>query len=116
MQRLARVFARGSERQLALGLLGLLVAYWLEQLAPSGYLRAAVAAMGWLGFALGATGRVVQALRNASRREQLPWLFIGAGVVAWLVGQLTRGAFLIAEVTPDSLSFADGWALAAAVL
>ena len=116
MERLQRVFARGSDRQLALGILGLLVAYWLEQLAPSGYLRAAVATMGWLGFALGAAGRVVQALRNASRRQQLPWLFIGAGVVAWLVGQLTRGAFLIAEVTPDNLSFADGWALAAAVL
>ena len=116
MSRLRALFSRGSDRQLALGILGLLAVYWLEQLAPAGYLRAALAATGWLGFALGATGRIAQAVRSVSRRQQLPWLFIGAGVVAWAMGQLTRSAFLIAEVTPESLSFADAWALVAAVL
>lgn len=116
MSRLRALFSRGSDRQLALGILGLLAVYWLEQFAPAGYLRAALAATGWLGFALGATGRIAQAVRSVSRRQQLPWLFIGAGVVAWAMGQLTRSAFLIAEVTPESLSFADAWALVAAVL
>ena len=116
MKHLGRLLARGSDRQLAIGVVGLLVAYGLEQVAPAGYLRAAVAAMGWLGFSLGATGRVAQALRGASRRQQLPWLFIGAGVVAWIVGQLARSSFLIAEIVPNSPSFADGWALVAAVL
>lgn len=116
MDQVRRLLARGSDRQLAIGILGLLAAYWLEQLAPAGYLRAAAAAMGWLGFSIGATGRIAQAVQSASRRRQLPWMFIGAGVVAWIAGQLTRSAFLIAEVTPDSLSFADAWALLAAVL
>jgi diguanylate cyclase (GGDEF)-like protein len=111
-----RILARGSDRQLALASLGLLAIYGLEQLAPAGYLRAALASLGWLAFSLGAIARIGQAVNAASRRQQLPWLFIGAGVVAWTVGQLTRSAFLIAEVTPDSLSYADACALVAAVL
>jgi diguanylate cyclase (GGDEF)-like protein len=110
------ILSRGSDRQLLLGIAGLLTAYGLEQLVSDPSLRAALAGVGWLGFSLGAIGRVSQAVKAAPRREQLPWLFIGAGVVAWLVGQLTRSAFLIAEVTPESLSYADGCALVAAVL
>ena len=116
MDRLGRLFARSSDRQLALGVLGLFAAYGLEQLAPAGYLRSAMAAMGWLGFSIGATGRIAQAVNAASRRQQLPWLFIGAGAVSWIVGMLARSAFLVAEIRPDSPSFADGCALVAAVL
>lgn len=116
MDRLGRLFARSSDRQLALGILGLLAAYGLEQLAPAGYLRSAMAAMGWLGFSVGATGRIAQAVSAASRRQQLPWLFIGAGAVSWIVGMVARSAFLVAEIRPDSPSFADACALVAAVL
>ncbi len=116
MNRLARALPRDSDRQLTLGIIGLVVAYALEQLAAPGYLRSAMAAMGWLGFSLGALGRIGQAINAARRRERLPWLFIGAGVVAWIAGMFARSTFLIADLTPDSPSFADAAALVAAVL
>ena len=116
MTGIRRFFTRSSDVQLALGIVGLMAVYVVEQLAPAGYLRAAMAAMGWIGFALGAAGRVAQAARAVTRRQQLPWVFIGAGVVAWIVGMLARSAFLVAELTPDSPNFADGCALVAAVL
>jgi len=116
VNRLARALPRDSDRQLTLGIIGLVVAYALEQLAAPGYLRSAMAAMGWLGFSLGALGRIGQAINAARRRERLPWLFIGAGVVAWIAGMFARSTFLIADLTPDSPSFADAAALVAAVL
>ena len=111
-----RLLSRGSDRQLALGLAGLVAAYSLEQLVPAGYFRAAMAAMGWVGFSAGASGRVVQALRSLPRRQQLPWLFILAAAVAWIAGMLLRSAFLVADLTPGSPSFADACALLAALL
>jgi diguanylate cyclase (GGDEF)-like protein len=116
MEGMKRVLSRGSDRQLALGILGLCAAYALAQLMPVDYLRSAMAAMGWLGFSLGASGRVVQALRSLPRRQQLPWLFIFAGVVAWIVGMLVRSAFLVAGLAPGNVSFADACALVAALL
>jgi diguanylate cyclase (GGDEF)-like protein len=113
---LARLLPRNSDRQLTAGILGLVSAYALEQLAAPGYLRSAMAAMGWLGFSVGALGRISQAVVAARRRERLPWLFIGAGVVAWIAGMLARSLFLIAEITPASPSFADAAALVAALL
>jgi diguanylate cyclase (GGDEF)-like protein len=115
MDRLRRALPRGSDQQLAAGVAGLVVAFALAQLAPAGYLRSAVVAMGWLGFALGAFGRIVQALRAAPPRRRLPWLFIGAGTIAWIVGTLSRSIFLVSEIQPDSLSFADACALLAAI-
>ncbi len=116
MERISRALARSSDRQLTLGVIGLVAAYGLEQLAPAGYVRSAMAAMGWLGFGLGAFGRITQARGAARRGERLPWLFIGAGVVAWIAGMLARSTLLIAGVTPDSPSVADAAALTAAVL
>lgn len=116
VERLARALPRSSDRQLTVGIIGLVVAYGLEQLAPAGYLRSAMAAMGWLGFSLGAFGRITQALGAARRGERLPWLFIGAGVVAWIAGMLVRSTFLVAGVTPESPSVADAAALTAALL
>src|SRR6185503_1071360 len=116
MEGMKRLLSRGSDRQLALGLAGLVAAYSLEQLVPAGYFRAAMAAMGWVGFSAGASGRVVQALRSLPRRQQLPWLFILAAAVAWIVGMLVRSAFLVADLTPGSPSFADACALLAALL
>jgi len=116
MGRLARLFPRGSDRQLALGVLGLFAAFGLEQLAPAGYLRAAMAAMGWLGFSLGALGRIAQTITAARLRERLPWIFIAAGVVSWIAGMFLRALFLVADVSPDSPNVADAAALVAAVL
>ncbi|HKW77729.1 MAG TPA: sensor domain-containing diguanylate cyclase [Candidatus Limnocylindria bacterium] len=115
MEGVLRALPRGSDRQLAAGVVGLFASFALEQLAPAGYLRSAMAAMGWLGFSLGASGRILQALSSARERERVPWLFIAAGAVSWIVGMMTRAAFLVADVTPDSPSFADAAALAAAV-
>jgi len=116
MGRLARAFPRGSDRQLALGVLGLFAAFGLEQLAPAGYLRAATAAMGWLGFSLGALGRIAQTITAARLRERLPWIFIAAGVIAWIAGMFLRALFLVADVNVDSPNVADAAALVAAVL
>src|SRR5216684_2034064 len=116
MGRLARAFRRGSDRQLALGVLGLFAAFGLEQLAPAGYLRAAMAAMGWLGFSLGALGRIAQTITAARLRERLPWIFIAAGVIAWIAGMFLRALFLVADVNVDSPNVADAAALVAAVL
>jgi len=115
MEGMKRLLSRGSDRQLAAGVVGLFVAYALEQLAPTGYLRSAIAAMGWVGFSVGASGRVVQALRHVPRRQQIAWLFMLAAVVSWIVGMLVRSALLVAGVTPDSPNFADSCALLAAV-
>jgi diguanylate cyclase (GGDEF)-like protein len=115
MHLLRRAFPRGSDQQLAAGVTGILLVVIAAQLAPAGYLRSAVTAMGWLGFSLGALGRIAQAMRGAPRGRQLPWLFIGAGTIAWIVGMLSRSIFLVAEIRPDSLSFADACALLAAV-
>jgi diguanylate cyclase (GGDEF)-like protein len=116
MEGMKRLLSRGSDRQLALGVVGLFVAFGLEHLMPAGYLRSATAAMGWIGFSVGASGRVVQALRILPRRQQLPWLFILAGAVAWIVGMLVRSAFLVADMTPGNPSFADACALLGALL
>src|SRR2546428_1138415 len=110
-----RVLVRVSDRQPALGRAALAATYALGLAAPAGGPRAAVAALGSLGFALGAFGRVALAVMASHRRERLPWLFIGAGVAAWLIGTLTRYAYLVSDVAIDSPSFADGAALAAAV-
>src|SRR5436309_3021142 len=116
MSERTRILSRGSDQQLALGIAGLVAAYALELVAPQGWPRAAVGALGALGFSLGALGRAGFAIAAAHRRERLPWIFIGAGVAAWLVGMLTRYVFLVIEVPMDSPSFADAAALAAAVL
>lgn len=116
MNALSSRLARGSDRQLILGVVGLALAYAIEVAAPAGWPRAAAAALGSLGFSLGALGRVVMAVRAAHRRDRLPWIFITAGVAAWMVGMLARYAYLIADVSLDSPSYADGAALAAAVL
>ena len=116
MKGLERALPRGSDQQLAAGIAGLIVAYALEQLAPPGYLRSAVAAMGWLGFGLGALGRIAQALAAARDRGRLPWLLFGAGMAAWIASMLARAIFLVAEVESESPSFADAAAFVAAIL
>ncbi len=113
---LRRALARGSDQQLALGLGGFVATFVLELAAPAGWQRSSVAALGSLGFALGAMGRVAQAIAASHRRERLPWLFIGGGVVAWTLGMLGRSALLIADVPLEVPSASDGAALVAAVL
>jgi diguanylate cyclase (GGDEF)-like protein len=107
---------RGSDRQLLLGIGGLVLTFALEQIVPAGWPRSAVATLGWLGFSLGTLGRVGQALAASPRRDRMPWVLIGAGVVAWLVGMIVRGALLVAGVPVQSPTTADAAALLAAVL
>jgi diguanylate cyclase (GGDEF)-like protein len=116
MKGLSRVLARGSDKQLAAGIAGLIAAYALEQIAAPGYLRSAMAAMGWIGFGVGAFGRIVLAFAAARDRGRLPWLFFGAGMAAWIASMFARALFLVAEMRPDSPSFADAAALIAAIL
>lgn len=115
MTGLRRLFARGSEQQLALGACFLFIVFGLELLAPAGWQRSGIAALGALGYSLGAIGRVGQAIVAAHRRERLPWLFIGAGLATWIVGMLSRSAYLVSDVRLDSPSFSDAAAIAAAV-
>jgi diguanylate cyclase (GGDEF)-like protein len=116
MKGIGRAFARNTDKQLAAGIAGLILSYALEQLAPPGYLRAAVATAGWIGFGLGALGRIAQALAAARDRDRLPWIFFGGGMAAWVLSMFARGLVLIAEVPLDSPSFADAAALVAAIL
>src|SRR4051812_22662791 len=116
MKGMKRLLARGTNRQLVAGVFGLAAAFALEQVAPAGYLRSAMAAMGWLGFSVGACGRIVQALRALPRRQKLPWLFILAAIVAWIAGMFIRSALLVSDLSSESPSFADACALLAAVL
>ena len=113
---LHRVLARGSDRQIAVGIAGLIATYLLELVAPQGWQRSALATLGWVGFAFGAVGRVGQAIGVSHRPERLPWVFIGGGVAAWTLGMLLRSAFLVADMTLDTPSVADAAALIAAVL
>lgn len=115
MKRIQRLVSRGSDRQLAVGATFIFIAFGLELFAPAGWQRSSVAALGALGYSLGAVGRVGQAIRAAHHRERLPWLFIGAGLTVWIVGMLARSAYLIADARLDSPSFSDAAAIAAAV-
>lgn len=111
-----RLLARRSDQELAAGVAALAFVYVSELVLPAGLPRAAMASLGWLGFALGALGGCARAALVAHRRERLPWALLGAGVVAWAFGQMVRAAFLIAALRPPTPSVADGAALAAAVL
>src|SRR5947208_1258286 len=115
MERLGRALARGSDKQLAAGIAGLIAAYALEQIAAPGYLRSAVAAMGWIGFGIGALGRIALALAAAKDRGRLPWILFGAGMAAWVASMFARALYLIASVPLDSPSFSDAAALIAAI-
>ena len=116
MGKLRAVFARGSDQQLAVGLAWVPVVFAFELITPAGWTRAAVAGLGALGYSLGALGRVWLAISAAHRRERLPWLFVGAGLIAWIIGMLSRFAYLVADVPLDSPSFSDTAAIAAAAL
>ncbi len=111
-----RVLRRRSDKELVAGLAGLAFVYVAEQLLPPGGPRSVMVSLGWLGFAIGALFGCARALVAAHRRERLPWVLVGAGVVAWTFGQMTRAAFLIAELEPPSPGIADAAALTAAVL
>ena len=106
---------RGSDQQLAIGAIFVPIVFAVELAIPAGWPRAAFAGIGALGYALGALGRVWQAIGAAHERERLPWLFVGAGLLLWIVGMLSRFMFLVADVPLDSPSFSDAAAIAAAV-
>jgi diguanylate cyclase (GGDEF)-like protein len=110
-----RALQRSSDRQLALGLAGIVAIYLLEVVLPDGYVRSAVAAIGWLGYSLGALLRVSQALSSARRDERLSWTFLGAGCVAWLTSSLYRSMLLVAEVPSTSPNTGDAAALLGAI-
>jgi len=106
---------RPSDRQLALGVAGLIAIVAIELVLPAGYPRAAIAAIGWLGYSLGALLRVSQALSAARRDERLSWIFLGAGCVSWLVSTGYRSMLLIADVPSSPPSVGDAAALLGAI-
>ena len=106
---------RPSDRQLALGVAGLVAIVVIELVLPAGYVRAAIAAIGWLGYSLGALLRVSQALSAARRDERLSWIFLGAGCVSWLVSTGYRSMLLIADVPSSPPSVGDAAALLGAI-
>ena len=107
---------RRSRQELVLGSVTLVLLYIAETVLGPGEPRTVVAALGWVGFALGAFFACVRALLRAGRHDRLPWILFAAGVVAWLTGQAARGALLIAGVSAASPNLADAGVLLAAVL
>lgn len=104
-----------STRFLLAGVAGAVVVYAVEQVAPPGTARNALASLGLLGFSLGALFGTARAAKLAPPAQRTPWLFLAAGVVAWTLGLAVRSAALVAEAD-IAASNADLGALAAAPL
>ena len=87
-----------SWRVALVGVAGALAIFGLEQLAPTGWPRGAVASVAWLAFGLGAMVAAMRAAETTPGRERLPWVFVALAAGAWTAGMLVRSAFLIADV------------------
>jgi diguanylate cyclase (GGDEF)-like protein len=113
---LRRAFALRSWRAILLGLVGAFAIFGVEQLAPAGWSRGAVASVGWLAFGLGAMVAAMRAAETTPGRERLPWIFVALAAAAWTIGMLMRSAYLIADVAIPTPSFDDIAQLSAAAL
>ncbi len=105
-----------SWRVALVGLAGALVVFGLEQLAPAGWPRGAIASLGWLTFGLGSMVAAMRAAETTPGRERLPWVFVALAAGAWTAGMLVRSAFLIAEIDGPTPGLDDVAHLAAAAL
>jgi diguanylate cyclase (GGDEF)-like protein len=113
---LRRALALRSWRAALLGLAGALALFGIEQLAPAGWPRGALASVGWLAFGMGAIVAAKRAADTTPGREKLPWVFVTLAAGAWTIGMLVRSAYLIADVAIPTPSLDDAGHLTAAAL
>jgi diguanylate cyclase (GGDEF)-like protein len=113
---ISRALSLRSWRAALIGIAGALGVYGLEQLAPAGWPRGALASVAWLAFGLGAMVAAMRAAQTTPGRERLPWIFVTLAVGAWTIGMFVRGAFLIADVAMPTPGLDDVAHLTAAAL
>ena len=111
-----RALSLRSWRVALMGTAGAFGVYGLEQLAPAGWPRGAVASVAWLAFGMGAMVAAMRAAQTTPGRERLPWVLVMLAVGAWTAGMLVRSAFLIAEVAMPTPGLDDVAHLSAAAL
>src|SRR5882672_6398459 len=111
-----RALALRSWRVGLAGVVGVLAIFGIEQLAPGGWVRGAVASLGWLVLGMGAMVAAVRAAETTPGRERLPWIFVALAVAAWTVGMVVRSAFLIADVAIPTPGLDDAGHLVAPAL
>jgi diguanylate cyclase (GGDEF)-like protein len=111
-----RALALHSWRAAFLGVAGAFTLFVVEQLAPAGWPRGAVASVGWLAIGMGAIVAAKHAADTTIGREKLPWIFVTLAAVAWTIGMLVRSAYLIADVAIPTPSLDDAGHLTAAAL
>ena len=105
-----------SWRIALLGLVAAFAVYGLEQLAPAGWPRGAIASVALLAFGLAAMVTALRAAETTPGRERLPWIFVGLASGAWTLGMVVRSAFLIADIPIPTPSLDDVGHLSAAAL
>jgi diguanylate cyclase (GGDEF)-like protein len=113
---LRRALALRSWRAGLLGLGGAFALFGVEQLAPAGWPRGAVASVGWLALGMGAIVAAKRAADTTPGREKLPWVFVALAAGAWTIGMLVRSAYLIADVAIPTPGLDDAGHLTAAAL
>src|SRR5437879_11888028 len=82
---LRRALALRSWRAALVGLVGVLAVYGLEQLAPAGWPRGAVASVAWLALGLGAIVAALRAAQPPPGRGRPPWAFVTLAAGAWTI-------------------------------
>ena len=105
-----------SWRVALVGVVAAFAVYGLEQLAPAGWPRGAIASVALLAFGLAAMVTALRAAETTPGRERLPWTFVALASGAWTLGMLVRSAFLIADIPIPTPSLDDLGHLSAAAL
>jgi diguanylate cyclase (GGDEF)-like protein len=113
---LRRALALRSWRAALLGLAGAFALFGVEQLAPAGWPRGAVASVGWLALGMGAIVAAKRAADTTPGREKQPWVFVALAAGAWTIGMLVRSVYLIADVAIPTPGLDDAGHLIAAAL
>jgi diguanylate cyclase (GGDEF)-like protein len=113
---LRRALALRSWRAALVGIAGAVTIFGLEQLAPAGWPRGALASLAWLAFGMGGMVAAARAAESTPGRERLPWVFVAIAVGAWTVGMTVRSAFLVADVAIPTPGLDDAAHLSAAAL
>ncbi len=113
---LRRALALRSWRAALVGVAGVCAVYGLEQLAPAGWTRGALASIAWLALGLGAIVAAIRAAQTTPGRGRPPWVFVALAAGAWTIGMLVRSAFVIAEVPIPTPGLDDIAHLGAAAL
>ena len=113
---LRRALALRSWRATGVGIAGAVAIFALEQVAPAGWPRAALASVAWLAFGMGAMVAAAHAAETTPGRERLTWVFVAIAVGAWTIGMIVRSAFLVADVAIPTPGLDDVAHLSAATL